>query len=256
MADYERREGRSRGREPPLYDGSTPFDQWKISFFSYVALENIRYIELTSAYPTDCDRYHNGASMTNEEMELRYDVDDMDEKDKVKKINTRLYFYLCSFTDGGARFIVTAVNDYHGLEAYRQLCARYDKTKQNDTISSMSKIMNMKITEADYEGHLITWEREITKYDKSTNSPMPDIVKVSLLINIIQGKLKDHLLVELSGGHDVSGRQIDHSELREVEGRVSTAAHAYGREPVQRVGADRRYQRKRQDLRQGQRQEG
>ena len=58
----------------------------------------------------------------------------------------------------------------------------------------MNKIMSMKITLADYEGHLITWEREITKYDKSTNSPMPDIVKVSLLINIIQGKLKGQLL--------------------------------------------------------------
>ncbi len=140
MADYDRREPRSRGREPLAYDGTTPFDQWKISFFSYVALENIRYIELTNAYPTDCERHHNGAIMTSEELEHRYDVADMDEKDKVKKLNTRLYFYLCSFTDGAARLIVTAVNDFHGLEAYRQLCARYDKTKQNETISAMNKI--------------------------------------------------------------------------------------------------------------------
>ena len=105
MADYDRREVRSRGREPPAYDGSAPFDQWKISFFSYVALENIRYIELTNAYPTDCDRHNNGAIMDNDELERRYDVDGMDEKDKVKKLNTRLYFYLCSFTDGAARLI-------------------------------------------------------------------------------------------------------------------------------------------------------
>ncbi len=187
---------KSRGREPPAYDGSKEFKDWKISFFAWLALENIRYIELTDIYPTHVREY--GRPLTDAELTSTYDTASMEANDKVLRLNKRLYFYLVSYTEGTPRLMINAVKNYNGLEAYRVLCQRYDKTKDNEALSAMYKITTMKVSENDYEGNLNAWEREVELYERAVGQVMTDKHKTTLLINAITGKMKDYIVLQYS----------------------------------------------------------
>ena len=39
-----------RGREPPVFNGTQDFENWNISFLSWLALENVKYVSMCRDY--------------------------------------------------------------------------------------------------------------------------------------------------------------------------------------------------------------
>ena len=150
-------EKKVRGREPPIYTGAEDYEDWKLTVLSYLAVRNVRYIYLLDNYPKR--RATAMAPLTEDVLKGHYDGGQAT-ADVVMTLNQRLYFILLNNTSGSARQIVRAVTDFHGLEAMYQLGTRYGRTRAHETLTSMHKVMHMKVAKDDYEGHLLNWERE------------------------------------------------------------------------------------------------
>ena len=193
-------EKKVRGREPPIFSGAEDYEDWELTVLSYLAMENARYIYLLDNYPKR--RANATAPLAEDVLKGHYDGGQAT-ADVVMTLNQRLYFILLNNTSGSARQIVRAVTDFHGLEAICQLGMRYGRTRAHETLTSMHKVMHRKVTEDDYEGHLLNWERDIAHFELSSGQSMADQTKVVILIANLHGKTKDHVHLSYREKHEL-----------------------------------------------------
>ena len=134
MADRQQ-----RGREPPVFNGTQDFENWNISFLSWLALENVKYVTMCTNYLGLFTVDPELSDFDEGEITVAYDDPSITtpERDKAWNLCTRLFFYLHNFTEDPVRSMLVDVQlgggVYNGLAAYRKVHARYRKTVQNQT---------------------------------------------------------------------------------------------------------------------------
>jgi len=89
-----------------------------------------------------------------------------------------------------------AMEEYeNGFKSWRLLWLRYGPPADASNTTRMTTIRHWRFRDADSEDNLAEWEAEIAKYEDEHNIPMPDEVKVGIVLSNAAYKLRQHLLL-------------------------------------------------------------
>ena len=109
---------------------------------------------------------------------------------------SQLQNVLVSLCEGPAYRIVTRDEESsNGLESWRRLWLRYRPIRRAKATSRMTKILNWKFVEKDFENSFNEWEAEITRYESDQTNQIPQEIKAGILLARTSGPLQEHLLL-------------------------------------------------------------
>merc|ERR1712026_438681 len=83
----------------------------------------------------------------------------------------------------------------NGFESWHLLWQRYGPTQRSKGLSRIGKILHWKFRSnyQYFENDLNEWELEVQRFDAEQVNPLPDNIKVGVLISNIQGTAQEHL---------------------------------------------------------------
>ena len=106
-----------------------------------------------------------------------------------------------------------------GLETWRQPHNRFSTPVGTHSVGYLAKLLNPQFNEQKFEESFTTWEFEIARYERDNQAPIPDNIKIAVLLNETKGALQQHL--QLRAG--TIQRYADVRELILEYHRASTA---------------------------------
>ena len=158
-------------------------------FKCMMILENVLYEEMFRVAESTED------SITDESF-LRADGSMNQEKLSLSK---RLKCFVVLHCDASIDPVLQAHTTEHGLELWRRLNERFDAKSRMTSMGRLSKIISMQFDTTNLETQLVLWEQEISKYEVETQSPLPDSIKIAVLINGTTGPLQEW--IQLNGSN-------------------------------------------------------
>ena len=106
-----------------------------------------------------------------------------------------------------------------GLETWRQLRNRFSIPVGTRSVGYLTKLLKPQFNEQKFEESFATWEFEIAQYESDNKAPIPDNIKIAVLLNETKGALQQYL--QLRAG--TIQRYVDVRELILEYHRASTA---------------------------------
>ena len=106
-----------------------------------------------------------------------------------------------------------------GLETWRQLHNRFSIPVGPRSVGYLTKLLKPQFNEQKFEESFATWELEIARYERDNQAPIPDNIKIAVLLNETKGALQQYL--QLRAG--TIQRYADVRELILEYHRASTA---------------------------------
>ena len=176
---------------PAAYGGD--FDKWDdwawqlkryISLYKPVAKQLMDRVEtlntvVTDAATDDFDTAHGGTL-------------------RLTEFSRQLHYLLAQITEGSARVTVRMNDDDNGFETWRLLNERFSLPNRAKGVTLLTKILEFRFRENQFETDLTDFITLKTKYEKATGNVMDDDVLVATLINKTTGSLQQHLRLNVS----------------------------------------------------------
>ena len=84
----------------------------------------------------------------------------------------------------------------NGLEAWRKLIQEHEPYTRGRGLALLNKVLNHKFdTKKTHLENLVAFEEAIETYETAANDVMSDDVKVSIVMNNMEGPVRQHLLL-------------------------------------------------------------
>ena len=175
--------------KPPTFDGNyAHFEEWKHKFTAYMGLTNNRYpllLDQTAAAATLIDEARlRGAASTTEEANENI------------QMSADLKYILISITSGSAAMICRQYQQTTGFEIWRQLHVRFMIPTGTRGIGYLTRLLKPTFDQHNFEESFTQWEYEVNRFETDNQSPLPDAVKVAILLNETKGSLQQHLQLQ------------------------------------------------------------
>jgi len=134
------------------------------------------------------------------------------------RFSNKLHTLLLSFTDKSAWTIIDSVEDGNGLEAYRQLCRRYEPKTPGTKRALLKGIINMPAAKSikDVEPLLRKVEELMKRYEVMSGTKLPEDLCVTVIIDLCSRELREFL--ELST-KDMKYQQVKEEIMNYVENK-------------------------------------
>ena len=198
---------------PPHFTGEyATFEEWKHKFVAYLGLQNSQFPRLlqiaeTFDQPVTDELLADGAR-------------NREEADLWIQLSKDLHYLLINVCQGQAAVLcrqhtLQAV----GLETWRQLHRRFSIPLGTRSVGYLTKLLKPQFNENKFEESFTTWEFEIARYERDNQAPIPDNIKIAILLNETKGPLQQYL--QLRAG--AIQRYADIRELILEYHRASTA---------------------------------
>ena len=198
---------------PPHFTGEyATFEEWKHKFVAYLGLQNSQFPRLlqvaeTFDQPVTDELLADGAA-------------NRAEADLWIQLSKDLHYLLINVCQGQAAVLcrqhtLQAV----GLETWRQLHRRFSIPLGTRSVGYLTKLLKPQFNENKFEESFTTWEFEIARYERDNQAPIPDNIKIAMLLNETKGPLQQYL--QLRAG--AIQRYADIRELILEYHRASTA---------------------------------
>ena len=183
----------------PTFDGNYgQFEEWKYKFTAYMGLNNNRHpllLEQTGA-----------ASATIDEARLRGVAATTEEGNENVQLSADLRYILISTTSGSAAMICRQYHYATGFEIWRQLHVRFMIPTGTRGVGYLTRLLKPTFDANNFEDSFTAWEYELNKLETENQSPLPDAVKVAIILNETKGPLQQHL--QLQAGTNPTFSQI------------------------------------------------
>ena len=175
--------------KPPTFDGNyAHFEEWKCKFTAYMGLTNNRYpllLDQTAAAATLIDEARlRGAASTTEEANENI------------QMSADLKYILISITSGSAAMIYRQYQQTTGFEIWRQLHVRFMIPTGTRGIGCLTRLLKPTFDHHNFEESFTQWEYEVNRFETDNQSPLPEAVKVAILLNETKGSLQQRLQLQ------------------------------------------------------------
>ena len=88
-----------------------------------------------------------------------------------------------------------------GLETWRQLHRRFSIPLGTRSVGYLTKLLKPQFNENKFEESFTTWEFEIARYERDNQAPIPDNIKIAILLNETKGPLQQYLQLRAGAIH-------------------------------------------------------
>ena len=164
--------------KPDSYDGGPNWRDWSTVFRSYTAAVSPRLSELM---------HHAEASLTPA---LNATISASD-----RSLSTQLHYMMVMLCKGSALTRVVNAGPSEGLEGWRSLVAHHEPASQVRHASLLMELLSFSF-EGDIDARLVLFDREVNRYEKSSNEVFPDNVKIGTLMRQLpEGPLRQHVIL-------------------------------------------------------------
>ena len=187
--------------KPDSFDGSqAKWRDWPIVFRSYAgALSSVLAREMPIAEKST-------ASCVNAVL-----------SDESAKASNVLYFVLVMLCKGQALDLVINSGQGEGLEAWRQLCKRYEPKMRARWAGMLVNILSWNF-DGDVLQRVEAFEREITMYESDSKEKVTDNIKIGiLLMRLPQGSLATHMLMNADKHENWQGFRDELLNIRRAQ---------------------------------------
>ena len=106
------------------------------------------------------------------------------------------YALVSAATTASAGHFVRRDLQLNGFEMYSRFIARYACTSKSRAATRLCSLLSFICKQENVEDAVAALEGEVFKYEKEYGSPLPDEVKVSVLMNAVSGFLRDYLRLQ------------------------------------------------------------
>ena len=108
----------------------------------------------------------------------------------------KFYSILASYTKNKPLRVIKSMTDYNGLEAWRNLIQEHEPYTRGRGLALLNKVLNHKFdNKKTHLENLVAFEEAIENYETAANDVMSDDVKVSVVMNNMEGAVRQHLLL-------------------------------------------------------------
>ena len=107
-----------------------------------------------------------------------------------------LKYILISITSGSAAMICRQYQQTTGFEIWRQLHVRFMIPTGTRGIGYLTRLLKPTFDQHNFEESFTQWEYEVNRFETDNQSPLPDAVKVAILLNETKGSLQQHLQLQ------------------------------------------------------------
>ena len=173
---------------PPGYDGDySKWEEWSTRFKAYMCLQNKDYGKLIRAAE------ESATEMLDTDLELSASTEE--EGHLWLQMAKDMHYILLSICTDAAATVVrrNSVGDCNGFETYRQLYNRFYTPVGTRSIGYLTALLKPKFDENKFEETFLQWEYDVSRYERDTATPLPDSVKIAILLNETTGALQQHL---------------------------------------------------------------
>ena len=146
------------------------------------------------------------ASTTIDEARLRGVAATTEEGNENVQLSADLRYILISFTSGSAAMICRQYQHATGFEIWRQLHVRFMIPTGTRGVGYLTRLLKPTFDANNFEDSFTAWEYELNKFETENQSPLPDAVKVAIILNETNGPLQQHL--QLQAGTNPTFSQI------------------------------------------------
>jgi len=199
--------------QPPYFTGDyATFEEWKHKMVAYLGLQNSEFPRLLQTAEAADVAVTDGLLVDG--------ASNMEEARLWEQLSKDLHYMLVSVCSGQAAVICRQHSTQaRGLETWRQLHARFSIPIGTRSVGYLTKLLKPQFDEQKFEESFTTWEFEIARYERDNQAPIPDNIKIAVLLNETKGALQQHL--QLRAG--TIQRYADVRELILEYHRASTA---------------------------------
>ena len=114
---------------------------------------------------------------------------------RTKERSMKFYSILASYTKNKPLRVRKSMTDYKGLEAWRNLIQEHEPYTRGRGLALLNKVLNHKFdNKKTHLENLVAFEEAIENYETAANDVMSDDVKVSIVMNNMEGAVRQHLL--------------------------------------------------------------
>ena len=185
---------------PITYKGDeTKWAEWKAKLMAYLRVIAPRSDEVIQ---WACKELN---PVAEEDIDLRYG----EHKLEVMKYSANLYSILLSCTEDDPFRICHSVKEGNGLEAMRLLHRRYEPRTPGTKRALLKAIINNSPSKKpeDIEKNMMHVEELMKKYEIMSGDPLPEDLRVTVIIDLCVKDLKEHL--------ELITREMTYKEVRE-----------------------------------------
>lgn len=205
----------SRGIGRPItYKGDeSKYAEWKAKLLAYLRVSIPR--------ADDWIRWSSGmtTAITEEDVDLEYG----EVSQGVKDFAVKLYSILMSCTEDDAFRICHSVKDGNGLEAMRLLMKRYEPRTPGTKRALLKAVINNPAAKKpdEIEKNLMHVEELMKKYEVLSGQPLPEDLRVTVIIDLCTKDLKEHL--------ELITREMTYKDVRdEIQSYVERKRDQFG----------------------------
>ena len=110
------------------------------------------------------------------------------------QLSRGLHYILVSVCSGQAAVLCRQHSTQaQGLETWRQLHNRFSIPAGTRSVGYLKKLRKPQFNEQKFEESFATWEFDIARYEKDNQAPIPDNIKIAVLLNETKGALQQYL---------------------------------------------------------------
>ena len=131
-----------------------------------------------------------------DEARLRGAASTTEEANENIQMSADLKYILISITSGSAAMICRQYQQATGFEIWRQLHVRFMIPTGTRGIGYLTRLLKPTFDQHNFEESFTQWEYEVNRFETDNQSPLPDTVKVAILLNETKGSLQQHLQLE------------------------------------------------------------
>ena len=115
---------------------------------------------------------------------------------RTKERSMKFYSILASYTKNKPLRVIKSMTDYNGLEAWRNLIQEHEPYTRGRGLALLNKVLNHKFdNKKTHLENLVAFEEAIENYETAANDVMSDDVKVSVVMNNMEGAVRQHSLL-------------------------------------------------------------
>jgi len=125
---------------------------------------------------------------------LRYGATTPQEAQLWAQLSRDLHYILVSVCSGQAAALCRQHSTQaQGLETWRQLHNRFSIPVGTRSVGYLTKLLKPQFNKQKFEEPFTTWKFEIARYERDNQAPIPDNIKIALLLNETKGALQQYL---------------------------------------------------------------
>ena len=173
--------------QPPYFTGDyATFEEWKRKMVAYLGLQNSEFPRLPQTAET--------SNMEVADALLRDGATTPQEAQLWVQLSRDLRYILVSVCSGQAAVLCRQHSTQaQGLETWRQLHDRFSIPVGTRSVGYLIKLLKPQFNEEKFEESFTTWEFEIARYERDNPAPIPDNIKIAVLLNETKGALQQYL---------------------------------------------------------------